>query len=364
MKILYGVVGAGMGHAIRSKVIIEHLSLYHDVHIVASHNACSFLAEHFPNTHRIWGLDFVMGAGKVNKGRTAARFLRGLISGGIPNLAKMIAMLATEHFDAVISDFESFSHLYGKLTGTPVITIDNLQAMGRFTLDKAFDVERNLDYTFARMFTRLKGSGAFYHLVTSFFEPQGTASKTAVIPPILRPEIIKIKPENLPHLLVYQTSASNPKIKKILKKLPLECRCYGFVPNQQEIFSEDNLTFMPFDESRFIEDLRTCSGVITSSGFTLLGEAFYLGKPVLTVPLGNQAEQTLNAWYVQNLGYGLSTPSLDAQSINCFIRNLPQYRNNLKSFPRQGNTQLFKLLDNLLYQVFITSRAKELTYAT
>ena len=36
MKILYGVVGEGFGHATRSRTIIEHLSRSHDVLIVAS----------------------------------------------------------------------------------------------------------------------------------------------------------------------------------------------------------------------------------------------------------------------------------------------------------------------------------------
>ena len=38
--------------------------------------------------------------------------------------------------------------------------------------------------------------------------------------------------------------------------------------------------------------------VITSAGFTLLGEAVYLHKPVLAIPVEGQFEQILNAHYV------------------------------------------------------------------
>ena len=46
MKILYGVVGEGMGHAMRSRVILEHLvAQNHDVEIMASGRAVDFLAK-------------------------------------------------------------------------------------------------------------------------------------------------------------------------------------------------------------------------------------------------------------------------------------------------------------------------------
>jgi uncharacterized protein (TIGR00661 family) len=36
MKILYGVVGEGMGHAMRSRVVLDHLTQQHDVQVVVS----------------------------------------------------------------------------------------------------------------------------------------------------------------------------------------------------------------------------------------------------------------------------------------------------------------------------------------
>ena len=53
MKILYGVVGEGMGHATRSRVVLEHLTKYHDVHIVVSGRARDYLAKRFENVHNI-----------------------------------------------------------------------------------------------------------------------------------------------------------------------------------------------------------------------------------------------------------------------------------------------------------------------
>ena len=56
VRILYGVVGEGMGHATRSRVVLEELVKTHEVQVVASGRAHGYLAERFPEVHRIWGL--------------------------------------------------------------------------------------------------------------------------------------------------------------------------------------------------------------------------------------------------------------------------------------------------------------------
>lgn len=39
MRILYGVAGEGMGHATRSRVVIDHLTRHHEVEVVVSGRA-------------------------------------------------------------------------------------------------------------------------------------------------------------------------------------------------------------------------------------------------------------------------------------------------------------------------------------
>ena len=46
-RILYGLCNVGMGHAIRSKVIVSELIKKHDVKIVASGFTYSYLKKHF-----------------------------------------------------------------------------------------------------------------------------------------------------------------------------------------------------------------------------------------------------------------------------------------------------------------------------
>ena len=48
---------------------------------------------------------------------------------------------------------------------------------------------------------------------------------------------------------------------------------------------EGRLTYRPFSEAGFIADLSSARAVIAGGGFTLLGEAVYLQKPILSVPV-------------------------------------------------------------------------------
>ena len=71
MKILYGVVGEGMGHAMRSRVVLEHLVAQgHDVHVIASQRAVDYLAQRVAKVQRIHGLHIVYDENRVRRGKT------------------------------------------------------------------------------------------------------------------------------------------------------------------------------------------------------------------------------------------------------------------------------------------------------
>src|SRR4051812_21285908 len=54
MRVLYGVVGEGMGHATRSRVTLEHLlTRDHEVRVVVSGRAHKFLVERFAGRKNI-----------------------------------------------------------------------------------------------------------------------------------------------------------------------------------------------------------------------------------------------------------------------------------------------------------------------
>ena len=118
MRILYGVVGEGMGHAIRSRVVLDDLAARHEVQVVVSGRAHDYLKARERDrlgVNHIWGLTIVYEDNEVRNFRTVLRNLKGAVTGGWPENVRAYFDLA-EHFqpDVVISDFESWSYLFAQ----------------------------------------------------------------------------------------------------------------------------------------------------------------------------------------------------------------------------------------------------------
>src|SRR6516162_5868027 len=124
MRILYGVVGEGMGHATRSKVVCEHLvERGHDVKIVVSGRAHGFLSKTFPDVVEIKGLTIRYVDNRMDRDGTLARNVLaapGMFASNVSAYYDKVARFAP---DAVISDFESFAYLFAKRHRLPIASI-------------------------------------------------------------------------------------------------------------------------------------------------------------------------------------------------------------------------------------------------
>jgi uncharacterized protein (TIGR00661 family) len=65
-RILYGVCGEGMGHAIRSSILIRYLKNNNDIFIVAGNKAYTFLNKEFENVIKIESPRLIYSKGEVN----------------------------------------------------------------------------------------------------------------------------------------------------------------------------------------------------------------------------------------------------------------------------------------------------------
>ena len=131
----------------------------------------------------------------------------------------------------------------------------------------------------------------------------------------------------------------------------LECRIYGMRAGLTEAVQDGNLRFLPFSEDRFIADLATSRAVIAGGGFTLMGEAVFLGKPMLAVPLAGQFEQMLNARYLEREGYGMWAPDLDDPAIiPRFLERTPACSRALAGYHQDGNRALLAGVDEFLHR--------------
>ena len=99
----------------------------------------------------------------------------------------------------------------------------------------------------------------------------------------------------------------------------------------------------------FVDDLASSRGVIAGGGFTLMGEAVYLHKPMLAVPLQHQFEQVMNARYLEQLGFGRMAKSLtDPAVVRDFVAAIPGCEEKLAGYRQEGNQLLFHKVDELL----------------
>jgi uncharacterized protein (TIGR00661 family) len=350
MKILYGVVGEGMGHAMRSRVILEHLVAGgHELEIMASGRAVDFLGKRFESVNRIHGLHMIYEENRVRLGRTLwSNVLTG--AAGVPqNIAAYFELIAGFHPEVVISDFESWTYFYGKAHGLPTISIDNMQVINRCSHPPEVLDGHEGDFQLTKAFVKSKLPFCDRYLITTFFFPEVRKDRTKLFPPILRPEILAARASWGEHLLVYQTAEGNDALAGVLERAGVECRVYGMRRAIQEEQVEGNVRYRPFSEEGFIADLASARAVVAGGGFTLMGEAVYLGKPMLAIPVGRQFEQILNSRYLERLGYGRMSRRLDDPAeLQAFLAEAPACAERLTAHRQDGNRLILDELDHLL----------------
>ena len=354
MKILYGVVGEGMGHAMRSRVVLEHLTSTreHDVSILASGRAVEYLEKRFGHSSsvkRIHGLHIIYEENRVRRGKTLASNMKAGATGVPKNIAAYFDLIGEFKPEVVISDFESWTYLYAKTHRLPILSIDNMQMINRCVHDDAILEGQRASFELTRAFVKSKLPFCDEYFITTFFRPPIRKPNTRLFPPILRPEILAAKRSRGDHLLVYQTAEGNTGLADTLAKTGLECRIYGMRRDITEDQIEGTLRYRPFSEAGFIDDLASARAVIAGGGFTLMGEAVYLHKPMLSVPVGGQFEQVLNGRYLEREGFGRYAPSLeDPKTVHDFVAAIPACEEKLASYTQDGNAEIFRAVDEYL----------------
>ena len=252
--------------------------------------------------------------------------------------------------DAVISDFDSFAYLFAKRHRIPIMSIDNQQIISRFKLGRFARTGAKVDYEMTKAFVRAKLPGCDHYVVTTFFEPpvrNRFRKNTTLVPPILRSPILEAKERARvgTHVLVYQTSTTDGTLLEQLERVKeREFVVYGLGRSGRR----GNCTMKEFSETGFVEDLASARAVVCNGGLSLIGEALYLGKPILSVPVGNQYEQVLNARYLEHLGYGLEAPRVDADLLRLFLGEAPKYAARVAKHKQNGNGELFEVVDEVL----------------
>ena len=77
-----------------------------------------------------------------------------------------------------------------------------------------------------------------------------------------------------------------------------------------------------------------------------MGEAVYLRRPMLAIPVRKQLEQVINARYLEAEGYGLAADELSDERLSAFIERLPDFERRLAGYHQDGNADLLGALEH------------------
>ncbi len=344
-NILYGVNGEGSGHSTRAKEVITHLQRQgHRVHVVSFDRGLRNLSESFPVTE-IFGLRITYINNRVRYKRTVAS---NLIKAprAARSLKQLTRLIEEEKISLVITDFEPLTCHAGHRKRLPVIAIDNQHAITNTRISLPPGYRR--DAAAVKLVTRMMTPRANVYLVLSFFPAAARRRNTFVFPPIVRQEVLSTVPRSGDYALVYVTSPAKD-LAALLKQVRYKFIAYGFGCEGPNGSSRDgNILFKKPSMEGFLRDLAGAGAVIANAGFSLVSEALHLGKPYLAIPVSHQFEQTLNAYYVDKMGYGAFWEKLNKEKIESFLFNLPTYAEKLASYPRSGNQALLAKMDDLI----------------
>ena len=341
-KILYGVAGEGMGHAIRSWVLIKELMKKHKVKVVCGDNAYDFLSKKVNDIERISALRLMYLRNKVSSIKTVISNIKNLKKGRKHSIKVVENAIRDFKPDVVISDFEYFSSLSAKRHKLPLVVIDNNHIISK---TKIKIPKRYIkDFLISKLILNLITGKAIFFFLPTFFYPPVKGKNTRLFPPILRKEVLSLKASVKDHILVYQTSKSDTRLIPVLKKIDENFVVYSM----KDKGTDHNITYKKFNENIFFNDLKDCKAVITNGGFSLIGEALYLNKPILSVPIKGQFEQITNALYLNKLGYGLFSKKISKGVFRRFLSNIDVYKNNLNKYKKEDNSRLFSELEKAI----------------
>lgn len=328
-RIVYGVSSEGMGHATRSHAVITYLlKKGHDVHILTSDRAYDFFAGKYgERVHRIKGFHLIYEDNKLSNTKSTLAMLKTLSSDLRPTFRTLADCFTHLRPHVVISDFDVFSALFGRWCRIPVIAANNISIVHKTRIDLS-GMKLNYSRLTTKWSSKLATVKADHYVIPTFFYPPTKRRNVHLTAPVVRDIIVKRKPTRGKHILVYQTSPTCLRLLRTLKDLDETFYVYGFGKRPRE----GNLHFFPFNDTTFIDHLASSKAVITGGGFSLISEALYLKKPILSVPLRDHFEQINNGHQLQRLHYGEYNVEPAKDDVEGFLLKLPSYQHTLDKY--------------------------------
>ncbi|MFR9603353.1 MAG: glycosyltransferase family protein [Rikenellaceae bacterium] len=248
---------------------------------------------------------------------------------------KLIAQeIRDSRADVVINFYEflmGFTHMFHSVK-SPIITLAH-----QFIVDHPHFAHRSKSDKGQRLL-RLNNSfcarGSKKILILSMYEMEPCEGKKLwVVPPLLRSEIVDLKPHADDYILGYMLNpAYLDEVVAWKESAPDSCDVHLFWDKRDAPTVVEHMAGLwlhRIDDVEFLRYMERCKGYITTAGFESVCEAIYLGKPTMMIPA--HFEQRINALDAQGAGGGVIS---EEYNIARLIESIPDYRGDTAKFRR------------------------------
>jgi uncharacterized protein (TIGR00661 family) len=348
-RIFYGVHGTGHGHAVRALTIARHFP-EHEFLFVSHGTGAGILGQEF-QVEECPNPPTVVRGHQVDVAATLIASLK-VKSRSRSHICGLLDLMDRFKPDVTMTDYEYFLPQAAQRAGVPCLSTDHQHVITccRHQVPwSQYPSYLSTSFAVGSMFSR-----ASDYLVISFFQPPVKPGVRArVVPPLLRDSVLQRRPTLGEHVLAYQGYSTFKRFFPFLSAIPSPVMVYGF--DEERV--EGNLHFKKNSESGFLDALASCRYVVCGGSHTLMSEALYYGKPVISFPIKNAFEQYLNALYLERLGYGRFFTGFRPlpEIIPAFEAELSGYRANISTGHFCGNEEIYARVEQFI-------REKKLEY--
>lgn len=344
MRIAWGVMGYGRGHAMRTASVLPAIAAEHEVTVFTAGDAHPVLAP-MAETVRIPMVGYRYND---HGGHSLWRTLQE----NAPQVSDLIfrgeGLQAVEDefkrrkIDVVISDSEAWCHRAARNLGIPRISFDHV---GILAYCKAhFPPDLLLAGLRDGIGYRAAMGIPDRILISSFYPAEGKFHGVKVVGPMLRDVVRQQRATRGDYLLAYFNKGDHQftaQIQRTLNLLDFPVRVYG----TPLVGEREHLKFCAPSNEDFVRDLAGCRAVLSTAGNQLIGEAIHFGKPILAMP-EDAFEQRLNAHMIERMGVGAQVhqQSLNPSHIDRFLAEETQYRHRMREHAGDGRAEAIRSL--------------------
>lgn len=343
-RILYGVMGDARGHVSRSRAVAQEMP--HHEFLFVGGGVVSELRHEGYRVETIPMISTIHRNNRVVFSSTIRHIAAVLLQAG-PIVRRIRRIIKSYDPELILTDYEFFVPLAAKREGRRCVSLDHQHILTHCRYRPPGDQRFNRFLTC--FMVRSFFSHATRYLISSFFSLEPSDRKRVeVFPPILRQAVKQHHPTEEGHVLVYGSGGTIPGLFEWAGQSPRKFIVYGMGEHPPV----GNMVFKTPSIHGFLEDLASCSYVISNGGHSLISEALYYGKPVLCFPIQFLYEQFINGHFLKRYGFGefAMDPDQGPRLMKDLEEGLDQYRTRIKAYNFLGNGPVAARLEELISQ--------------